>query len=348
MDPWKARGGTTIERSTEHAFSGDHGGLVTGRTATWHGIDQEIIGVVEPGVIYEFSAWARLVASGDGVDAVDAEDEEELRFKVHEKYTITTTTPEGVVEEEYQNSYVSVARDQLDLTGGWMKLTGSYRIDDDDDDIQDGRVCTSRKLYVEGSGTSSFAIDEVVLRDALPVPDDDDGVYVSADDNTERVVLPRPPGTDRTVPPPDRTNCPHLVTPGLVPWESLFSSDDPLSPGSDVVLPENTAVLISATVETPLGLLVIPESSSLVFGEDDGGDNDNDSNGIFLDVTGIEVGGSLIAGSETCRYETSLTITLHGSRPATNETPYDPSYKGISVTGRIDLHGKRYHQTWTR
>ena len=86
-----------------------------------------------------------------------------------------------------------------------------------------------------------------------------------------------------------------------------------------------------------MGILTIPASSELIFAEN--------SNGIAIDVAGMKVEGSLIAGSETCRYETPLAITLHGSRPASKQ---DPSYKGISVTGRIDLHGKRYYRTWTK
>jgi len=96
-------------------------------------------------------------------------------------------------------------------------------------------------------------------------------------------------------------------------------------------------VLINETVKTQMGILSIPASSVLIFGEN--------PNGIVVDVNGIEVEGSLIAGSETCRYETPLTITLHGSRPVGAK---DPSYKGISVTGQIDLHGKRYFRTWTK
>ncbi len=113
--------------------------------------------------------------------------------------------------------------------------------------------------------------------------------------------------------------------------------------GEDVSLTENTSILVTQSITTKLGLVTIPATSELIFGED--------ANGITMDVEGMEVEGSLIAGSETCRYETPLTITLHGTRPdgITNIANAKPtSYKGISVTGRLELHGKRYYRTWTR
>jgi hypothetical protein len=116
-----------------------------------------------------------------------------------------------------------------------------------------------------------------------------------------------------------------------------------LTEGVDVILPENTSILVSETITTTLGIVTIPASSELIFAEHSGG--------ISMDVEGMEVEGSLFAGSETCRYETSLTITLHGNRPenitdTANAKPF--SYKGIAVTGRLELHGKRYYRTWTR
>lgn len=63
----------------------------------------------------------------------------------------------------------------------------------------------------------------------------------------------------------------------------------------------------------------------------------------------MNVQGRLTAGSETCRIEAPITITLHGSRPSDAVTnPPDPTYKGIVVTGTLNLHGKRFFRTWTR
>ena len=102
-------------------------------------------------------------------------------------------------------------------------------------------------------------------------------------------------------------------------------------------LPPDTRMLVTESILTRLGTVTIPQSSELIFGEN--------ATGILMDVRGIDVRGSLIAGSETCRLQTQLTITLHGSRQT---TPQDVLYKGIGVTGTLSLHGKRFYRTWTR
>lgn len=109
----------------------------------------------------------------------------------------------------------------------------------------------------------------------------------------------------------------------------------------DITLPENSKILVSKTINQVLGLITVPISSQLIFGED--------SDGIAMDAIGFEVIGALIAGSESCRLKTPLSITLHGTRP--NDVvanPKPPSFKGISVTGVLQMHGKRYYRTWTR
>ena len=136
-----------------------------------------------------------------------------------------------------------------------------------------------------------------------------------------------------------RTDCPHLRE-DLLDWNDAGLT--PSSPGEDVTLPENTKIVVSATIPVQLGRLEIPDSSSLIFGED--------RNGIELNATGILVNGDLIAGSETCRLETPITITLHGRRPGDAVRNVPPEHvKGISVDGgTLSLHGKRYYRTWTR
>ena len=124
----------------------------------------------------------------------------------------------------------------------------------------------------------------------------------------------------------------------MIDWHTEFPS-----PAEDaaITLPANSKVLVSSSITTKLGVVTIPASSELIIGED--------TNGITMDIAGMEVDGKLTAGSEDCRLETPVVITLHGSRPSDIiANPKPPNYKGISVTGRIDLHGKRYFRTWTR
>ena len=119
------------------------------------------------------------------------------------------------------------------------------------------------------------------------------------------------------------------------------------SAGQDVTLPANSKVVIVRSVIGRLGVITVPLTSELIFGE-------HEAAPITLDVSGMEVRGALRAGSETCRYATELVITLHGARPAdlsvqgTSATA-TPAYKGIAVNGGvISLHGDWGRPTWSR
>ena len=160
------------------------------------------------------------------------------------------------------------------------------------------------------------------------------------------MAIPRPP--QPTLEP--RTNCPHEQG-GLLSWHdaSTWASSHgyvPLS-GEDVTLPANSKVIIMQSVVEELGVVTVPSTSELIFDE-------NSSSPITFDVSGMDVQGAISAGSETCRYDTELTITLHGSRPNDlniyGQSPTAvPSYKGISVNGgSISFHGRRHYPTWSR
>ena len=110
---------------------------------------------------------------------------------------------------------------------------------------------------------------------------------------------------------------------------------------ADIQLPPNMRIVIRKPIEGIFGIITIPDTSELIFGEN--------ATGITLDARGMDVKGKLTAGSETCRLEMPVTITLYGSRPSNAVTVIpDKTYKGISVSGSISLHGKRYYRTWTR
>jgi hypothetical protein len=90
-----------------------------------------------------------------------------------------------------------------------------------------------------------------------------------------------------------------------------------------------------------LGYVTVPATSKLIFGEN--------SSGIEFHALGLDIKGQLVAGSETCLLQMPLTITLHGSRPANAVTNPPPSlYKGIVVSGALELHGKQFYRTWSR
>lgn len=170
------------------------------------------------------------------------------------------------------------------------------------------------------------------------------GPFVTTATSSELVTIPRPqnPGSQ------PQTNCPHLQA-GLKNWHdsATWSSSSIPAAGESVTLPANSKVIINQAVVEQLGLITIPSTSELIFGENAGA-------AITLSVAGMDVRGALRAGSETCLYGTELTITLHGTRPNDldiyGKSPTaTPTYKGISVNGGIiSMHGKRYFPTWSR
>jgi hypothetical protein len=164
------------------------------------------------------------------------------------------------------------------------------------------------------------------------------GPYITAATANERITIPDPPVPSF----PGRSNCPHQDA-SLLDWHSTstWGGSIPTSEDATVTLPSNARVIVRQSVNSILGTVTVPWSSELLF--------DENASGITFDAHGIDVKGKLTIGSETCRFETPVTITLHGDRPddaVTNVRP--PIYKGISVTGEISIHGQRFYRTWTR
>lgn len=158
-------------------------------------------------------------------------------------------------------------------------------------------------------------------------------------DYSERIVLPKMSEPILDTP---RTGCPHLET-GMLDWHSPGSWPGGSVPGAgvDVTLPPDSRIFIQRSVVGQLGTVTIPSSSALIIGEND--------DGVTLDIEGLDVRGELTVGAETCRITKPVTITLHGTRSSDVVTRVpEPVVKGISVTGTLNLHGKRYFRTWTR
>lgn len=148
---------------------------------------------------------------------------------------------------------------------------------------------------------------------------------------------------------PIHLDCPHERG-DLLDWHDASIWPGSLIPTSgDVTLPPNASVIIRSSITGINGTITVPATSELIIGEDT-------VNGIEIDASGIEVLGSFIAGSKSCRIEAPITITLHGSRPVDADRNINgtsltaiPTYKGISVRGgTLNLHGKRYSKTWVR
>ncbi len=140
--------------------------------------------------------------------------------------------------------------------------------------------------------------------------------------------------------PNPRDDCPHLQA-GLLLWHKPETWGGAVpSPSSVITLPENSKVLItSCSLEDAVyEKIVVPSSSELIFSDAP----------ITLNVKAIKVDGHLRLGSPTCRLFSDITITLYGQKTTDNTIGDLMGSKGIGVDGTIDLHGKQYHQTWTR
>ena len=317
VDPWH-NVASQVAISSSYAHSGTYGVRISERTASWAGFRYNLLDKLEAGVEYEVSAFVRWVDVPDDYS-------ESFRLTIRQQNAGSSDINYfGIISEDVGNVY--------------KQISGFYTLDAVSGDL------TLLELYTASSSSlsthASFDIDNVVFKRATPpnVPD----YYVGSDESSEIVTIPEPNTVDLNVP---RTNCPHMEDNGnifahLEHWENLFPTED-LYDGVDIVIPAGKQVLVSSSIATNIGLITIPATSELIIGDD--------ANGIEIDAEGIDVQGALIAGSESCRIETPITVTLHGARPSDIvSNGRDPSFKGISVTGNLQLHGKRYFRTWTR
>ncbi|KAI9334736.1 G8 domain-containing protein [Obelidium mucronatum] len=163
---------------------------------------------------------------------------------------------------------------------------------------------------------------------------------------SESVTLPRPNTSNVFAENSLQIDCPHRAA-DTKNWESADTWPNKIVPSADgqnITIPINTTVLISATSLDPFhvyGTITIPSGSGIVFNDES----------ITLNTRGILIdGGSLKAGSETCRLRSYLTIILHGVKPAPLTAVPPPIVKGIAAVngGTLDIHGQVYAPAWTR
>ena len=130
---WFGFGPVSFTSSTALPHTGARAALVQNRTATWNGVAQSVLGVLQPGTNYSISAWVRLVSGAN----------ESVLL------TIQKTDDGGTT---YQN----VAAGTANATG-WTQLTGGYTL------TVTGTL-TALNLYMEGpaAGVSFYADDFIV------------------------------------------------------------------------------------------------------------------------------------------------------------------------------------------
>jgi len=132
VDGWQGRGGATLSVSTDQQHTGEKSLRVTGRTASWHGVEYDVRSVVTPGETYNVSVWAKL-ASGTAASSLQL---------TRELQGCGTT------------SYVPLDTVASATDADWVELSGTLMI---------AASCVPTKLtvYVESANaTASFFVDD--------------------------------------------------------------------------------------------------------------------------------------------------------------------------------------------
>jgi O-glycosyl hydrolase len=131
---WFAFGSPTLSVETSQVHSGTYAAEVTGRTATYMGIAQSFVGVLQSGQTYNVSAWVMLVSGGNQTMQL----------------TMQKIDGSGTSYGLFASGSVS--------TNGWTQLSGQYTYN------PSGTV-SALNLYAEvpSSSTASYYIDDVQL-----------------------------------------------------------------------------------------------------------------------------------------------------------------------------------------
>lgn len=130
---WFATGPATLASSTAQAHTGSRAGLLQSRTDTWNGVNQSLLGVLQPTNTYKISAWVRLVSGGN------------------QPVLLTMQKNDGG-----GTTYASVASGTATATN-WTQLSGGYT-------LNVSGTLTALVLYMEGpaAGVSFYADDFLV------------------------------------------------------------------------------------------------------------------------------------------------------------------------------------------
>lgn len=141
------------------------------------------------------------------------------------------------------------------------------------------------------------------------------------------------------------SNCPHKLA-GMQTISGLTN-------GQDLVIAAGTTMLLTtsslANFAGVIRRITVSNLGTLVF--------DDVKMNLRVNEIVVQEGGNLFIGSETCRMSNFITITFHGSKTSSSArdsassgliTPTSLTSKGMLIYGQANIHGKRYHPTWTR
>ncbi|KAK5582784.1 hypothetical protein RB653_004370 [Dictyostelium firmibasis] len=159
--------------------------------------------------------------------------------------------------------------------------------------------------------------------------------------DSELVNLPKP---SSSFDPQDFSTCPYLAA-DLVHWHnpSTWPNGVVPSPLSNITLPEGKKVLISPCSISQTEIyqwIKVPSTSELIFSDAQ----------MDFNVKDIFVEGKFIMGTTKCRYNSKINVIFHGEKTLSDTISQYYGSKGIGVTssGFISVHGKQYHNTWSK
>ena len=157
-DDWMDRS-CQIEAVTTPVHSGSKSVKVSGRTETWQGIKQSLLGKMTNGKTYKISAWVRLDNSEADNVIVSIEQEDNSGTK-----------------------YKNVAKAAANNTG-WVELSGEFKLDA-------AGTLKTLDVYFEGPAAGiNFFVDDVVVSDvdaAKSQPADSNAPKIKADPNADK------------------------------------------------------------------------------------------------------------------------------------------------------------------
>jgi endo-1,4-beta-xylanase len=132
--PWGPRGGVTLAITAEGHESANSLS-VTGRTANWQGTATNAMTLLEPGVPYSVTAWAKLPAGTSGTAGVH--------------FTVEATPAGGG-----SNTFTWVGGNIPTTADGWVRIGGDYTMPEG---------LSAATLYVEAEGNTPFLLDDVLI-----------------------------------------------------------------------------------------------------------------------------------------------------------------------------------------
>lgn len=160
---WGPRGSVTVEAVTEDAQSGSYSLKTTGRTANWHGPSLNVLGMMQPGGVYEISGYVKLTAGQPASRLIIS----------------MQRTPVG---GDTAYDWIAPSAEDGVTDADWVFLQGQYTFADD---------VSGLDIYVESPNeTVEFYLDNFTITEVTPPPSST-VVATDFEDGTTQGWVPR-------------------------------------------------------------------------------------------------------------------------------------------------------------